>query len=288
MRIHVAKTLLASVLGLGIPLWAEAGAQDLDDLFDESDDEPEAPDDGVDEDEDSGGFEMGKDEIEPAEQDEEGEDEEPEGEGAGLSVEANDLTADAREHERAMRIHAFLGAGYSLPVADLGADHFETFGALPIHFGGDFMVVDALAVGLRFRVGPLFENLPRAPSQSFELSARTFEFHLTAGYSVYPGLRLHLALGAWNLAATYDIDGGGQRENKSTYFSLGPGLSYTFYLAELGPGGIGIDVGAELSMSFGGDFESNASGDYSYDTVADGMFFYPLVYVACRYSLALL
>ncbi|MFO8073098.1 MAG: hypothetical protein R6V85_14600 [Polyangia bacterium] len=285
MRTHVATTVLAAALGLGIPLSAEADAQDLDDLFDENEDDAGASDDAADEDEDAGGFDGGKDEIEPAGKEEE---EEPEEDGAELSVDSGELTADAREYERALRIHAFLGAGYSLPVADLGADHFETFGGLPIHFGGDFMVIDALAVGLRFRVGPLFENLPRAPSQSFELSARTFEFHLTAGYSVYPGLRLYLALGAWNLKATYDIDGGGQRVNKDTYFSLGPGLSYTFYLAELGPGGIGIDVGAELSMAFGGDFESNASGDYGYGTVAGGMFFYPLVYVACRYSLGVL
>lgn len=279
--------VLPLTLGLVLPLSALADQEDLDWLDEDS--EVEAEEEADEEEEEEADEEAGEevDEFEATEEKEAEEEDEEEAAAIEVSTEEPDENA---VYEMAGRLHAFLGVGYSLPVIDLTGDGVgintvgakgNVFGGLPIWFGADYFFIDHLATGIKLRITPLFA------SGGQDAKGTLFDLHVQAGYHFFPALRLYLGLGYSKLNAEIITNtDAGTIASEADAFSLGLGLSYTFYLTEAGPGGLGLEVGAEYVMMVSPDFKSNPRHGVK-GTVADNLFMYPLVLVGLRYSLAI-
>lgn len=272
--------VLVLPLTLGLVLPVAALAQDDLDWLDEGSgaaEEEEAEEEEAEEE-----AEGGTDEFAEAEE-EEKEEEEEDKETAEVSI-STEEPEESSVHERAGRLHAFLGVGYSLPVIDMNGDGVgikdnevkgNVFGGLPIWFGADYFFIDDLATGIKLRITPLFATGEQ------DAKGTLFDLHVQVGYHFFPALRLYLGLGYSRLNAKIVAES--TVASKANAFSLGPGLSYTFYLTEAGPGGLGLEVGAEYVMMVSPDFQSNPEVGVK-GTVADNLFMYPLVLVGLRYS----
>jgi len=276
--------VLPLALGVILPLSATA-QDDLDWLSGDS-----AADEGGEEAEADSGDEGGKGEDEFVEEEEDKEDKKKEEKKA---VEVSVGTEEPDENEKyvaAGRLHTFLGVGYAIPVADLTGDGVgfnnaesntsgSVLGGLPIWFGADYFVIDDLAVGLKLRITPLFTT------GGDDSKATLFDLHAQLAYQLLlPGLRLYLGLGYSHLGAKIVDEETLAPEAHS--FSFGPGLSYTFYLTEIGGGGLGLEIGAEYVMMVGPDFNSWPSSGTP-GTLADKFFSYPLFFIGLRYALGL-
>jgi hypothetical protein len=277
---------LPVALALLFPLAAAAQEDDLDWLNDdaaaedEDEDEEEAEEDEAAEEEDEA--EEGEEEAGAGEELEEEEEEEEKKPDIEIST---DEPAAGEIYEQTGRLHAFLGLGYALPVIDLTGDGTGIApigggvgGGLPIWFGGDFFFIDALATGILLRITPLFIT------GGDDTKGAMFDMHAQVGYHFIPSLKLFLGLGFTRFKAEL-VKSGETNSTTETSFSLGAGVSYTFYLTELGSGGLGLEVGAEYMMIIDKDFKSNPTHNIK-GTVANNLFMYPLVFFGLRYSIA--
>jgi len=177
-------------------------------------------------------------------------------------------TADADSGEGVVdqgRFHVHGGLGLDLPGMNFGDDDV----GLPIILGAQYFVIDNLPVGARFKFDYVFVEDP--------LEFYFINFHVMGGYNILDELQAFMLLGLSHLIMEAQINmgpmmGGNQTVSADeTYFSMGFGASYTYYILDA----LGIEGGFEVHFIIGDDIGGNS----------DNAIIYEMLTVGARYSI---
>ena len=201
-------------------------------------------------------------------------------EGEKVEVSTKKGPEKKRKTEMQGNLQPYAGLGYGLPIMDMthhgmlqDTPHMGagSAGALPIFFGLDYMIIDRLPIGLRFKFTPCFIT-----NTVDDVITFIFDLHVLAGFYVWNGIKVYSGIGISK-----------QYISSSADFTIPIGVSYTLYLKEIATkGAFGLDFGIEMHMSFGKDYKSTTdTAGSDPGTLADKMFIYPLLYVAARFTL---
>ncbi len=182
---------------------------------------------------------------------------------------------------------AFIGSGYAVPVIGLTYSHLTgsaLYGGVPITVGGQYYIIDNLAVGARLRLIPLLWTPGTQYDQeggalgADEGTMMLFDFQAQVSYCLDLDLpfTLHpyVAVGGTYLKKKYSGEGS-QGEGAAMYFSGSAGAAAVMKLTELGPGDLSLDFGLEIALLLGG---GNSAKEIPMRVM------YPLALVGLRYG----